>query len=96
MQKIPRNSPYIIALESVEKTQFMVIVEREVLITTENFQSALLYLMGAYYLIFNIAYPRQSYPVLIFLQCYVVSKQNVVPKVVRQAVTVMKKISYTP
>ena len=72
----------------------MVIVEREVLITTENFQSALLYLMGAYY-IFNIAYPRQSYPVLIFLQYYVLGivNEQVVPKVVRQAVTVMKKFN---
>lgn len=92
MKKISRNSPYLIALRSAEKILFVVIVERESLITT--FQSALLYLIGAYF-IFNIAYPKESFPVLIFLQRYVLSivDKQVIPKIVRQAVTTMNKFN---
>ena len=81
-------------LESTEKQSFLLIVEREILTSTENFTSALIYLLGSYY-IFNIAYAKLPYPVLIFLQRYVmgIEDNQTVPKSVRQAVTVMNRLN---
>lgn len=88
VQRISRIS----VLESTEKLIFQIIVEREVLISTENFSSALLYLFGAYYA-FNIQYPKLPYAVLIFLQRYVlgIDDSQTIPKSIRQAVTVINK-----
>ena len=68
---------------------------KNILISTENFTSALLYLFGAYYS-FNIKYPKLSYPVLIFFQKYVLGIQDgqVVPRSVVQAVTVMNRFQF--
>ena len=79
-------------LESSEKVTLLTVVERKVLINTETFGSALLYLLGSYY-VFNIAYSKLSYPVLIFLQRYVlgIEDEQTIPKSVRQAVTVMNR-----
>ena len=87
-----KNFPYLLVLKSSEKLTFITAVEREVLISTENFGSALLYLLGSYY-VFNIAYSKLSYPVLIFLQRYVlgIEDSQAIPKSVRQAVTVMNR-----
>ena len=47
--QIEKNFPYIIVLQGTERLTFLTVVEREILISTENFTSALLYLFGAYY-----------------------------------------------
>ena len=90
--QIDKNFPYIIVLQGTERLTFLTVVEREILISTENFTSALLYLFGAYYS-FNIKYPKLSYPVFIFFQKYVLGIQDgqVVPRSVVQAVTVMNR-----
>ena len=93
MRSLKKSTPYIIALQSTEKSSYIIVVEGEVLVTTEYFRSALLYLFAAYYT-FNIAYPQLQYPVLILIQRYIMGledSQNI-PKSVRQAVTVMKRL----
>ena len=53
--KMDKNFPYL-AILRVEKVTFWRVVERQLLITTENFDSAILYLFAAY--AFNIQYPK--------------------------------------
>ena len=43
--QIEKNFPYIIVLQGTERLTFLTVVEREILISTENFTSALLYLL---------------------------------------------------
>lgn len=62
-------------LEGAQAMTFFVIVEQEVLISTENFSSALLYLFSAYYS-FNISYPKPSYGVFIFIQRYMLGIED--------------------
>ena len=52
-------------LRGTQKISFLIVVEQEILLSTENFSSALLYMFGAYYC-FNIKYSKLSYPVMIF------------------------------
>ena len=82
-----KNVAFLLHLESAEKNNFVVVVEREVFITTDNFINAMLYLFGAYYS-FNIAYTQLAHPVLIFLQRYVMGIEDTqsIPKCVREAV----------
>ena len=60
-----KNFPYLAILQGVEKVTFWTVVEWQLLITMENFNSAIFYLFAAYYDI-NIQHPELPHPVLIF------------------------------
>lgn len=94
-KKLKKNYPYLMVLESAKAINFLVIIEREIFVETETFNSALLYLFAAYY-VFNIAYPKFCYPVFIFLQKYVLAigseDRQTVPKSVCEIVTVMHRV----
>ena len=92
IKKIKKNSPYFVILESVARLTFIIVVERNSFITTNDYSSALIYLFAAYY-VFNIQYPQLAYPVLIFIQRYILNLEDsqAIPQSIRQAVTVMKR-----
>ena len=68
--KIPVNAPYIVVMEASEATTYDVIVERSSLFQSTVLRTALVDLFSAYF-VFDIAYPPELYPVLIFFQHYV-------------------------
>ena len=64
------NYPFIFRTESAEQCQYHIMVERELLIISDDLVGAVIDLFSAYY-VFNIAYPKPLYPVLVFLQHYI-------------------------
>lgn len=95
IKKISQNFPYLIVLKSLETYNFVVVVENEIFVETETLVYALMYLFATYYS-FNMAYPQGCYSVLILFQKYILGigkddKQSV-PKSVREAVTVMRRL----
>ena len=82
-EKLGHVFPYIIVLVGDSAVQFFIVAEQLILADSENFIDMLLALIGAYYA-FNIAYPRQLYPLCIFIQHFIiklVDKQKVPPVV---------------
>ena len=62
-----RVEPYVMVFQCSSVTQYCIIVEKNCLITTDCFHEALASLIASYF-VFNIAYPKQFYPLLLFLQ----------------------------
>ena len=62
-----RVEPYIIVFQCSSVTQYCVIVEKNCLITTDCFHEGLASLMASIF-VFNIAYPKPFYSLLLFLQ----------------------------
>ena len=60
-----RLEPYIVIINGASKKKFLVGVERTSLVTTNCLGECLGCLL-ARYLVFDIAYPRQNYPFLLF------------------------------
>ena len=71
-----RVEPYIIVFQCSSVTQYCVIVEKNCLITTDCFHEALASLMPSYF-VFNIAYPKPFYSLLLFLQHAVLNLSDV-------------------
>ena len=67
VKAIPMKAPYLLVSSSNEETTFQVVVEQEIISELLSFQSALVMLIGTYY-IFDIAYPKPLYSLLIFIQ----------------------------
>lgn len=85
VKKLGHVFPYIVVLVGDSAVQFVIIVEQLILADSENFIDALLALIGTYFA-FNIAYPRQLYPLCIFIQHFImkiVDKQKVPAVVTR-------------
>ena len=84
-QSISVTSPYIIVTTTDEDTrQFFIVVEKTVLLESMDLTAALQDLMSVYFT-YNIAYPRQLYPVLLFLQHHVfgIKDNQTAPNVVK-------------
>lgn len=64
------TSPYIVACFTAEESSFFVIVEDEVVCELNDFCTALIHLIGAYF-IFDIVYPNVMRSLLLFIQHYV-------------------------
>ena len=62
-----RLEPYIVIINGAFKKEFLVGVERTSLVTTSCFSECLGCLLASYF-VFDIAYPRQHYPFLLFVQ----------------------------
>ena len=62
-----RLEPYIVIINGPSKKEFVVGVERTCLVTTSCFGECLGCLLASYF-VFDIAYPRQHYPFLLFVQ----------------------------
>ena len=62
-----RLEPYIVIINGASKKEFLVGVERTCLITTSCFCECLGCLLTSYFVL-DIAYPRQHYPFLLFVQ----------------------------
>ena len=78
------NAPYIVVMETSEATTYDVIVERSSLFPSTDLCTALIDLFSAYF-VFDIAYPPELYPLLIFFQHYVfglTDKQKVLVSVI--------------
>ncbi len=67
MYRLKRTEPFIVLAEFDEVTEYMVYVEANCLITTSTLGDALADLLCAYF-VFDMAYPKVMYPLLIFLQ----------------------------
>ena len=53
-----------------DSTQFYIVVEKEVLLECESIKDSIIDLISVYFT-FDIEYPKQLYPVCLFLQHYV-------------------------
>ena len=69
-EKLGRKEPYILLSESDETTKYHIIVENTCMVTTHTLPDALVNIICTYF-IFDMAYPKQMYPLLIFLQHFV-------------------------
>ena len=66
-------SPFLLVCHTAEETSYYVVVEHEVM-TCElsTFSSALIHLIGTYF-IYDIAYPKPLYSLLIFIQHHILN-----------------------
>ena len=64
------QQPHIVATESDENVEYHIYIESECLLTVNSVANVLADLVCAYF-VSNIAYPNSLYPILIFLQCFV-------------------------
>ncbi len=69
-QKLPHKYPYIMMVIGDSSVQFFVIAERAVVCQSDDFLESLLDLISVYF-VYNIVYPKPMYPVLLFIQHYV-------------------------
>ena len=79
------TSPYVIVTNNDnDNKQYFVVVENAIFLESTDFTEALLDLLSVFFC-FNIEYPKQLYPILIFLQHHVcnIKDQQVVPNVVK-------------
>ena len=83
VRKLGHVFPYIIVLVGGSAVQLFIVAEQLILADSKNFIDTFLALIDAYFA-FNIAYPRQLYPLRIFIQHFIiklVDKQKVPPVV---------------
>ena len=83
--KLPYIYPYIAVVEGESSVQFFLVAEKVIVSESDGFVDALLDLICAY-LTYNIVYPNPLYPVLIFIQRFIMDikdNQTVPPSVVR-------------
>ena len=90
--KIPIQAPCIIIIEAREATTYDVVVEGASLVQSTDLSTALVDLFSAYFA-FDIAYPQELHPVLIF-QHYVfgLKDQQKVPVSVTTTVATMRRL----
>ena len=70
VKKNPHNHPYIAMVTGDASLQFFKIAERIVVCESEGFMGALIDLVCVYFA-YNIQYPKPLYPVLLFIQRYI-------------------------
>ena len=68
--KLPVTAPCIMVMESSETTTYDVVVEESSLVQSTDINTALVDLFSAYF-VFDIEYPPELRPILIFIQHYV-------------------------
>ena len=93
VKKLPYTYPGLILVEGDSSMQFFLVAEKAVLCeSSEGFFGALLDLICAYFT-YNIVYPKSLYPVLLFVQCYVmdIKDSQKIPSSLTRALTVLHK-----
>ncbi len=92
-KSVQLKAPYIVVCYSSEETTFHIIVEEEQIYEFSIFQTALLHLIGTYF-VFDIAYPKPLYALLIMVQHYILSLHDAQrdPPSVFEMVTLLKRM----
>ena len=66
LEKIKQNEPYLLKVQDQEN-QYFVVIEREIAMETTGCLDAMINMICSYY-VFDINYPTQLYPILLFVQ----------------------------
>ena len=85
IQRQPHVYPFIAMVEGDACLQFFQVAEKVVVCESEGFMGALLDLVCVYYT-FDIVYPKPLYPVLLFIQQFIMGikdKQPMPPSLTR-------------
>ena len=69
------NAPYLVVCTSSEATSYHVIVEQQPTTEASTFGSAMLDLYCSYF-VYDIAYPKPFYSLLVFIQHYVLELKD--------------------
>ena len=75
------QQPHIVATESDENVEYHIYIESECLVTVNCVADVLADLICAYF-VFNIACPNSLYPILIFLQHFVLGVKIAIIRVI--------------
>lgn len=78
IQNVAEVSPYIVVLGDISGCQYFIVCEKEVLVEAKSMKDAIIDLMAAFY-VFDIAYPKSTAPVLLFIQRYVLNIKDSQP-----------------
>lgn len=72
----------------IKSDEFFIITEKQVLCESENFATALVDMIAAYFT-FNMSYPDSLYPLLLFIQHYIldIKDSQTVVNIVYSALT---------
>ena len=91
--RIPLSAPYIVVMEASEATTYDVAVEGLSLVQSTDLSTALLDLYSAYF-VFDIAYPPEILPVLLFFQHFVfgLKDKQKVPVSVTTTVATLRRL----
>ena len=81
--KITQNEPYIAVVRSDRSSQYYVVAERKIALESCSFNDVLIDLVSMYF-VFDIAYPKPMYPLLYFIQRFIldIKDNQAVPPVV--------------
>ena len=92
VKKLPYNYPYLLLVEGESSLQFFLVVEKAILSESEGFLGALLDLICTYFT-FDIVYPKPLYPVLLFIQRFVmdIKDNQKIPPALTRVLTVLHK-----
>ena len=87
--------PYLAVCSTAVETTYHVIVEREPMCELTSFGSAIIHMMGSYYM-YNIQYPKSLYSLLIMVQHHIfgIDDTRDTPTVV-ETVTSLKNMDKT-
>ena len=72
VEEIDENAPYMVQVGPVTTRQWFIAVEKNVLLSVDNFAKAVLAMMACYY-VFDIAYPKQWNSCLLFIAKYLLT-----------------------
>ena len=75
MEDTGRQEPYIVAIETDETVQYHIYIESECLLSTHTLGDALADLICTYF-VFDVAYPKSVYALLIFYQHFVLGLKD--------------------
>jgi len=85
LQQIKQNEPYIAKFQD---DQYFVVIEREIVIESTRFLDAVVNMICGYFA-FDISYPTSLYPILIFIQRYIlgIRDNQAIPNIVTQVLS---------
>ena len=85
LQNIKQNEPYI---AKIQDDQYFIIIEREIVLECTQFLDAVVNMICGYFA-FDISYPTSLYPVLIFIQRYVlgIKDNQPIPNIVTRVLS---------
>jgi len=93
LKNVPFSAPCIFMVETSEATTYDVIVEGASLVQSTDIQTALIDLYSAYF-VFDIAYPVEVAPVLIFMQhIFGLKDSQKIPVSVATTVATMRRVN---
>ena len=75
MEGTGRQEPYIVAIETDETMHYHIYIESDCLLSTNTLGDALADLICTYF-VFDIAYPKSEYDLLIFFQHFVLGLKD--------------------